>query len=179
MPEVTDAEMVEIARRIDPTLAEVLQRLVEGKDAELARLRDRLAELADTWAVLTREPPVEFDRALKFCAQAVRAELDGSPPPLAPRPPVRGVEFIFTIEVRVPAGDEADARSRLDARLPLGYTEKGCRLSQPDAWRDEPEPGWGNDHGLIAGGAVRVGPRRGPGAGRPDLPDVAAADGAG
>lgn len=151
MPEVTDAELVEIARRIDPTLAGVLQRLVEGKDAGLARLRDRLAELADTWVVLTREPPLEFDRALRFCAQAVRAELDGSPPPLAPRPPVRGLEFIFTIEARVPADDEADARSRLDARLPLAYTEKGCRLSQPDAWRDEPEPGRGNDHDLIAG----------------------------
>jgi hypothetical protein len=152
MPDVTDAEMVEIARRIDPTLAEVLHRLVEGKDAEHARLRGRLAELADTWAMLTREPPLEFDRALKFCAQTIRAELNGSPPPAAPGPQVRGLEFIFTLEVRVPADDQTDARSRLDARLPLAYAEKGCRLSQqPDAWRDEPEPGRGNDHALIAG----------------------------
>jgi hypothetical protein len=152
MPDVTDAEMVEIARGIDPVLADVLQRLVDEKDAALRGLRDRLLGVADSWTSVMREPGDGFDRALGFCAQVVRAEVHGSPRPVLRRPETGPLQFLFTLEVRVDADDEADARSRLDARLPLAYAEKGCRLVVPGGWRDEPEPDYrSHDHEVRPG----------------------------
>lgn len=54
-------------------------------------------------------------------------------------------QFIFTVEIRVTADDEAGARAQLDARLTMGtrvaYAEKSVRHVIPGSWRDSPEPG--------------------------------------
>lgn len=60
-------------------------------------------------------------------------------------------EWIFTLEVRLPADDEADARMRLRAAMPVVFAEKACRVVIPGAWRDQPEYVNGHDHDLVAG----------------------------
>jgi hypothetical protein len=77
MPEVTDAEMVGIARRISPTLGDVLQRLVEEKDATLRSLSGRVSELAGTWLAGMHGDGGEFDRALEFCAKTLLDLMSG------------------------------------------------------------------------------------------------------
>lgn len=76
MPEVTDAEVVSMVRVSNPPLASVVSRLLEEKDAELTRVRDRMADLAGAWlASVRQEGPGDFDRALQFCAQALNEAL--------------------------------------------------------------------------------------------------------
>jgi hypothetical protein len=144
MPEVTDAEMVQIARGISPVLADVLQRLVQEKDDRLVSLHDRLAGLASSWKAAMYHDGSGFDRGLDFCTRTLRDVLAGRDLPAEPPHDRQGpLEFIFTLEVRVDADSEADARSKLDARLPLAYTEHGCRLSRPP--RAEPPMILGDD----------------------------------